>query len=114
MSLALKLSEEYFLYSNQSNLTSIAKLLSTDSTYYSASLGFFIGKENIIAMQTDFHSQYKKLHWGVDKVTEIKPNVIEIEFSFKGTSLDGLCSNRQGREHILVIDGLIQHIAVGL
>jgi len=114
MSLALELSEQYFLYSNQSNLTLIAKLFSADSTYYSTSLGFFVGKENIIAMQTDFHSQYQKLHWAVDDVTEIKSNVIEIEFSFKGTSLDGSVSNRQGREHILVGDGLIQHIAVGL
>jgi len=28
--------------------------------------------------------------------------------------LDGTEQNRQGREHILIVDGLIQHVAVGL
>jgi len=114
MSVALGLAEHYFDYSNQSDMAQIDGLLSQNSTYYSANLGFFVGKEAIITMQSAFHGQYQTLLWTVDKIVEIKPNVIEIEFSFEGTLVDGTQSKRQGREHILVYDGLIRHIAVGL
>jgi hypothetical protein len=114
MSIALKLAEQYFAYSNQSDMAQVDGLFHQGSTYYSANLGFFVGKEAIIEMQTAFHGQYQTLHWTMDKIVEIKPNVIEIEFSFEGTLQDGTKSKRQGREHILVYDGLIQHIAVGL
>ena len=114
MSVALRLAKQYFAYSNQSDMTQIATLFKQGSTYYSANLGFFIGKDDIMAMQTAFHGHYQTLHWLIERITETKPNVIEIEFSFEGLLQDGTKSKRQGREHILVYDGLIQHIAVGL
>jgi hypothetical protein len=114
MSIALRLAEQYFAYSNQSDMTQIGGLFQQSSTYYSANLGFFVGKKAIIDMQTAFHGQYQTLHWTMDKVVESKPSVIEIEFSFDGTLHDGTISKRQDREHILIYGGLIQHIAVGL
>jgi hypothetical protein len=114
MSIALRLTEQYFAYSNQSDMAQIEALFHQSSTYYSANLGFFVSKRAIIDMQRAFHGQYQTLHWTMDKVVESKLNIIEIEFSFEGTLQDGKTSKRQGREHILVYDGLIQHIAVGL
>jgi hypothetical protein len=114
MSLARQIARNYFAYSNRSELLQIASLFNESCTYYSANLGFFIGKADVIAMQTAFHGQYQSLAWTIDYIAEIRPNIIEIEFSFKGTFPDGEEQNRQGREHILIYDGLIQHIAVGL
>ena len=114
MSAAVQLAEQYFAYSNQSDMAQVETLFHQSSTYYSANLGFFVSKKAIIDMQTTFHSQYQTLHWTIDKVVESKPNIIEIEFSFEGTLQDGKTSKRQGREYILVYGGLIQHIAVGL
>jgi hypothetical protein len=114
MSVALTLAEQYFDHSNRSELAQIAMLFDKNSTYYSTNLGFFVGKNDIIAMQTEFHGQYQTLAWKIESIAEIKPNVVEIAFSFKGRLLDGTDQNRQGREHILIVDGLIQHVTVGL
>ncbi len=114
MSLARQITRTYFELSNQSDMPQIAGLFSDNCTYYSANLGFFIGKPDVIAMQTEFHGQYQTLAWTIDSIAEIKPNVVEIAFSFKARLLDGTEQNRQGREHILIVDGLIQHVAVGL
>ena len=112
MSAALRLTEQYFAYSNKSNLAQVAQLLSESSSYYSVNLGFFVGKKDIMAMQTAFHSQYQTVQWTIEQLAEIKPNVVEIEFSFDGRLQDGTESKRQGREHILIYGSLIQHIAV--
>jgi hypothetical protein len=114
MSLAEQIARSYFDASNQSDLIKIAELLSVNCSYYSVSLGFFMGKKEVIAMQSDFHGQYQSLEWSVDHLTEIKPNIIEIAFSFKGLLQDGTEQNRQGSEHILLYAGLIHHVAVGL
>lgn len=111
---ALSLATIYFDYSNQSNMDLIENLFSEKATYYSANLGFFIGKKEIIAMQSAFHGQYQSLQWTIDSIDEIKPNVVEIAFSFQGVLNNGTEQDRQGSEHILVYNGLIQHIAVGL
>lgn len=114
MSASLKLAEQYFTYSNQSDMELIATLFNKRSTYYSANLGFFIGKSSIIAMQKAFHEQYTTLKWTIDHIAEIKPDVIKIEFSFNGLLQDGTEQQRQGREHILVYADQIQHVSVGL
>jgi hypothetical protein len=114
MSLARQIARDYFAYSNRSELPQIASLFSENCTYYSANLGFFIGKSDVISMQREFHGQYESVAWTIDYIAEVKPNIIEIEFSFKGILPDGEEQNRQGSEHILIYDGLIQHVAVGL
>lgn len=114
MSLARQIARTYFDYSNQSDMTQIGILFTEHCTYYSVNLGFFIGKNDVIAMQSDFHAQYQSLSWGILSLVEIKPNVVEIDFSFDGVLITGEQQQRQGREHILIYKGLIQHIAVGL
>lgn len=111
---ALNLAKTYFDYSNQSNMDLIENLFGENATYYSANLGFFISKKEILAMQATFHGQYQSLQWTIDSINEIKPNVVEIAFRFQGVLNDGTEQKRQGSEHILVYNGLIQHIAVGL
>lgn len=114
MSLAKQLARAYFEYSNQSDMAQIAALFNENCTYYSTNLGFFVGKQAVIAMQTTFHEQYQSLVWTIDDIAEIKPDVVEIAFSFNGLLQDGTEQSRQGSEHILIAEGLIQHIAVGL
>lgn len=113
MSDATQIVQQYFDYSNQSDLIKIARLFDEKCTYYSAHLGFFIGLKDVIAMQTAFHGQYQSVTWTIDTLTEIKPNIVEIAFSFTGLLQDGAEQNRSGGEHILICDGLIQHVAVG-
>ncbi len=112
MSVAEQLTRQYFDASNQSDMVKIASLLHDNCSYYSARLGFFIGQFDVIKMQTEFHQQYQSLHWEIVSMDEIKPNVIDIHFDFKGVLQDGTEQHRQGREHILVYDDKIQHIAV--
>lgn len=114
MSLSRQLVRRYFDYSNQSDMAQIGTLFQPNSTYYSSQLGFFIGREAIIAMQTAFHQQYQSLAWTISSLSELKPDVIEIQFEFEGVLTDGSVQQRQGHEHILIYDGLIQHIAVGI
>ena len=114
MSQSLNIAQTYFKLSNQSDMNGIASLLSDDATYYSANLGFFLGKKEIITMQRAFHDQYQSLRWTIDTIDEIKPNIVAINFSFNGVLQDGSKQTRQSSEHILVYDGVIRHIAVGL
>ena len=114
MSLARQIARTYFEYSNQSDMAQIGTLLTDNCTYYSRQLGFFIGQGEVIEMQRVFHAQYQSLSWKILSLNELKPNVIEIEFGFEGVLHNGEQQTRQGREHILIYDGLIQHIAVGL
>jgi hypothetical protein len=95
-------------------MAQITGMFSENCTYYSVNLGFFIGREDVVAMQTQFHGQYESVTWTIDEIAEIKPNVVEIAFSFNGRLHDGSEQNRKGREHFLIVDGLIQHIAVGV
>ncbi len=112
--LALDLAKLYFDYSNRSSMDKIETLFSDKATYYSANLGFFVGKSDIMAMQAAFHEQYQSLQWRIDSIDEVKSDIVRIGFSFQGTLHNGLQQNRKGSEHILICDGLIQHIAVGL
>jgi hypothetical protein len=114
MSLARQIARTYFEYSNQSDMAQIRSLLTENCTYYSRQLGFFIGRDDVIAMQAEFHDQYQSLSWEILSLNELKPNVVEIEFDFEGILRNGELQKRQGREHILIYDGLIQHIAVGI
>jgi hypothetical protein len=111
---ALVLAKTYFDYSNESSMGLVEQLFSDNATYYSANLGFFVGKREIMAMQTAFHGQYQSLQWTIDSIDEIKADVVKIVFSFHGVLQNGTQQKRHGSEHILICDGLIQHIAVGL
>jgi hypothetical protein len=112
--LALDLAESYFDYSNQSSMDKIEKLFSDNATYYSANFGFFIGKSDIMTMQAAFHRQYRSLQWTIESIDEVKTGVVKIAFGFIGVLNNGMQQNRQGSEYIVICDGLIQHIAVGL
>lgn len=114
MTQAIETAEQYFHYSNLSDMTEIASLFNDNSTYYSEQLGFFIGKVAIIEMQQTFHGHYHKLFWQIDNIEELKTNIVAVDFSFSGVLLEGQKQARMGREHILISDELIQHIAVGL
>lgn len=108
------IAERYFNYSNDSNMAAIKALLAENSTYYSSYLGFFVGREDIIAMQTHFHLQYQTVQWDIITLREININVMEITFHFEGLLQNDQVEKRKNNEHILVKDGVIQHIAVGL
>lgn len=114
MSRAIEIAEQYFHHSNLSDMAQIATLFDEHSTYYSDTLGFFVGRVAIIEMQQAFHGRYQSLYWQIDAIVEQKPNIVVVDFSFTGTELEGQNQSRTGREHILIANELIQHIAVGL
>jgi len=111
---AEQIARDYFAYSNESDMSNISALFRADCTYYSSALGFFIGRADVIEMQSQFHGRYESLKWQIKTLEEIKPGVIEIHFSFDGVLQDGEAQQRHGREHILIHENQIQHIAVGL
>ena len=111
---ALALAKYYFDLSNKSDFEQITKLFDERSTFCNAKSEFFIGSDAIMEMQRKHHGMYKNLHWHVDLVEEVKPNVIRFEFTFKGESGNGESVEYQGIETVVIYEKLIQHIHVQL
>jgi len=112
MSDAVKLAQEYFELSNQGKLADIKQLFTPLSTYRSAKTGFYLGTDDIMAMQTAFFASYKRLHWQVHSVKEVRSGIVLFDFTFTGTSVGGEAVTRSGLEHVIVYQGKIQHIDV--
>lgn len=109
---ALETAKHYFDLSNKSDFEAIAKLFTKTTTYHSQNTGLYIGVNDIISMQRKFHSKFKKLHWKVKSVEEIKPGVILFSYDLEGVSKDGETTQSQGLEYVIVIEGKIQHIDI--
>ena len=112
MSKELQLAQDYFELSNVSDFTNIEKLFDENSTFRARNAEFFIGVKDIMAMQKAHHSSYQELFWQVIKIKQLKRNVINVEFEFKGVNQTGEYINFLGTEHIIIRSGIIRHIDV--
>ena len=68
----LALAKHYFDLSNDSDFSKITDLFDNNSTFCTRNLDYFIGVDNIMVMQRMHHGSYKKLHWAVTRVDEVK------------------------------------------
>lgn len=112
MSKALDLARYYFDLSNKSDFSAISKLFDDNSTFYTRSGEYFIGVDNIMAMQKAHHHSYKKLHWQVTHVEEVKTGVTRFEFDFSAVDQQDQLVQFSGVEYVIINNGIIRHIDV--
>ena len=108
----LDLAQHYFDLSNDSNLDAIRELMTASTTYSSANTGIYLGVDDIMAMQTEFHAGFESLAWRVNTVEEIKPGIVRFEFDFDGRRSTGETVQSRGIETVVIHAGKIQHIEV--
>lgn len=109
---AIELAQHYFDLSNDSDLDAIRELMISSTTYSSANTGLFLGVDDIIAMQTEFHAGFESLNWQVNAVEEIKPGIVQFDFTFYGRRRNGETVQSHGIETVVVHAGKIQHIEI--
>jgi hypothetical protein len=102
----------YFELSNMSDLDRIADLFTDTTTYSSQTTGMYLGREDIIAMQRDFHGSFAALTWRTNSVEEVKPGIVLVDFAFVGEKPDGEVVRSDGLEYVVVVDGTIQHVEI--
>jgi hypothetical protein len=112
MSKALQLAKYYFELSNKSDFVNIEKLSDNNSTFCNRNLEYFIGVTDIMTMQKQHHSLYRKLHWTVNKVKELKDGVILFEFDFDAITQKNEKLMYSGREYLVIREGVIRHIDI--
>lgn len=112
MSKALELAKYYFDLSNQSDFSEIEKIFDQSSTFCARDGSIYLGVQDIMAMQRTHHSSYSKLKWIVNKVEEVKPNIIRFDFDFEGATKDGELFRMSGEEFVVIDKGIIRHIDV--
>ncbi len=106
------IAKKYFRLSNQSDFDGIGKLLSDSTKYSSQNTGVFIGKDDIITMQKNFHSKFSSLSWKVNSVEEVKPGVVLFDYSFEAKTKDEEVVKSEGLEYVIVHNNKIQHIEI--
>jgi hypothetical protein len=112
MQTPIDLAKYYFEISNRSDLKAIAELLTETTTYSSQNTGVYLGRDNIIEMQTAFHGQFSNLHWTVNSVDEVSPGVVLFDFDFLGERPDGSKVETSGLEYVIVYEGKIYHVEI--
>src|SRR5258708_5523944 len=99
---ALKIAQKYFDLSNESNFEGIANLFTDQTIYISQNTGKYIGRDNILAMQKDFHGSFKSKQWEINGIKEVVPNLVLIDYTFSGKKTDGTKVGGSGLEYITV------------
>ena len=100
----LEIANLYFELSNKSDFENLAKLFTDSTTYSSSNTGEYVGGGSIITMQKAFHSKFSNLHWQVNKIAEVKSRVIQFDYNFKGTTLEGEVIRSSGLEYVTISD----------
>ena len=108
----ITLAQHYFDLSNDSNLDGIRQLMTPATTYSSDNSGLFLGVDDIVAMQTSFHTKFESLNWQVTEVEEIKPGIVRFAFQFSGKTASGESIHSSGIEYVVIHNDRIQHIEV--
>ena len=109
---AVDIAKQYFKLSNEANLPAIRKLFQPDATYSSDNTGLYLGVDSIMAMMEAFYAKFSSLNWQINKISEPKLGIVEIEFTFEGHDLENNPIQRQGIERIVIADRHIRHIEV--
>ena len=112
MDQSLAIAHEYFEASNKSDFAAITELISPTLTYSSATTGLFVGADAVLEMQRAFHSSFASLHWTINSIEEIKPNIVLVDYSFSGSRPNGDVVSSDGLEYILIAQATIQHIEI--
>ena len=112
MTEALKIAKLYFELSNKSDFSGIAKLFTDTTTHSSQTTGLYLGRDDIVAMQKEFHGKFSSLHWTVHSVAEVKPGIVLFEYDFVGELPSGKKVESSGLEYVIIYQGKIQHIEI--
>jgi hypothetical protein len=112
MNEALKIARLYFELSNKSDFDGIAKLFTETTTYSSQTTGMYLGRDDILAMQGQFHAKFSSLNWTVNSVKEVKPGIVLFDYDFAGKLANGEKVSSFGLEYIIVYQGKIQHVEI--
>ena len=107
-----EVASRYFQLSNASDFAAIAQLFSETTTYRSGSGEFYLGRQDILAMQRAYHDSFHELAWTVSDVAETRPGIVRLEIDFAGKNLGHERVAYSGVEHVIVRDGIIVHIDV--
>lgn len=109
---SMQTAQTYFDLSNESDFDGIGSLFTESTTYVSQTTGKYVGRKAIMDMQRAFHGKFSSLHWHVNSVTEVKPNVILFDYTFTGELLSKETIKSAGLEFITVKDGKILHVEI--
>ncbi len=112
MSNNIKTVEKYFELSNQANLVEVSKMLSDDATYESSRMGVCRGADEILKGMTTFFDGFSELKWVVNSIKETGSDSVEVDFTFKGLTKDGLEVNNAGAEYFVVEGDKLKSIKV--
>jgi len=108
----LEIAQHYFDLSNKSDFTGIASLFTDSTTYSSQTTGLYLGKDEILKMQRNFHGKFHSLHWAVNSVSEVKPGIIKFDYNFIAETPSSEKIESSGIEYVIVHDDKIQHIEI--
>ncbi len=101
----------YFELSNSRDLDAIEKIIHLEAIYTSDATWLYFWRESIMTMMRSFFEKFAYLNWEIESIDEIRSWIIEIEFhaTFRNQSGETL---RDGKERIIVQDGIIRYIEV--
>jgi hypothetical protein len=108
----LQIAERYFAASNEHDFVQIGDLLSASITYDSSNTATYRGRDDILAMQRQFHGSFLTLRWEVNSMEEIEPGNVVVNYTFVATKADGEAVTATGLERIVITDRRIQHIEI--
>ena len=104
--------QHYFDLSNNRNLEKVFKLFALEATYSSDNTGLYFGISDIRDMMQNFFDNYPKLHWEIHSIQETTSQIVELNFTLRGTDTQGEKIIRPGIERIVVVDEHLRHIEV--
>ena len=104
--------QHYFDLSNNRDLEKVFKLFALDATYSSDNTGLYFGISDIRDMMQKFFDHYPELHWEIHSIQETTPQIIELDFTLRGTDTRGEKIIRPGIERIVVVSEQLRHIEV--
>ena len=104
--------QHYFDLSNNRDLEKVFKLFALDATYSSDNTGLYFGISDIRDMMQKFFDHYPELHWEIHSIQETTPQIIELDFTLRGTDTRGDKIVRPGIERIVVVSEQLRHIEV--
>lgn len=112
MSDTIELAKKYFEVSNQSDMKAIRSMMTASTTSSSPNTGVFLGVDNIIKMQEEYHGSFDWLNWEVLEVEERAPGVVWFDFHFTGKKKDGGEVSFLGEEYVIIHEGKIVHLEI--
>lgn len=104
--------QHYFDLSNNRDMEKVFKLFAFDATYSSDNTGLYFGISDIRDMMQKFFDHYPELHWEIHSIQETTPQIIELDFTLRGTDTRGDKIVRPGIERIVVVSEQLRHIEV--